>query len=163
MGHIDKPIERRRKYTVSPYYLIINDGNYYLLGYDDKKQGICTFRVDRMKSVNFTNEPREGAEVFATFDADTYMQRVFSMYSGDRKRVKMRFINPLLDTALDRFGTKGVIYEKADSSHFYVTADIEVSDQFFAWVCGFGKRIRIETPDIAALYANFLDKIRKMY
>lgn len=84
-------------------------------------------------------------------------------HGGERKRVKLRFINPLLDTALDRFGTKGVIYEKADYSHFYVTADIEISDQFFAWVCGFGKRIRIETPDIAALYADFLDKIRKMY
>lgn len=163
MGHIEKPVERRRKYIVSPYYLVINDGNYYLLGYDDKKQDICTFRVDRMKSVSFTEEPREGAEAFADFDADTYMQRVFSMYGGERKRVKLRFINPLLDTALDRFGTKGVIYEKADSSHFYVTADIEVSDQFFAWICGFGKRIRIETPNIAALYADFLDKIRKMY
>ena len=116
-----------------------------------------------MKSVNFTNEPRKGAEAFAKFDADTYIQRVFFMHSGDRKRVKMRFINPLLDTVLDRFGTKRVIYEKADSSHFYVTADIEVSDQFFAWVCGFGNRIRIETPDIAALYATFIDKIREMY
>ena len=164
IGNLEKPVERRRKYVVSPYYLVIDAGNYYLLAFDDQAQNTRTFRVDRMKSVNFVDEPREGAEAFAKLDVEkTYMQRVFSMYSGERKRVKMRFINSLLDTVIDRFGVKNVFYEKADTSHFYVTADIEISDQFFAWVCGFGNRARIETPEVAAVYAAFLDKIRKIY
>ncbi|MBQ8359290.1 MAG: WYL domain-containing protein, partial [Oscillospiraceae bacterium] len=163
IGNLDKPVERRTKYVVSPYYLVIDAGNYYLLAFDDKAQDKRTFRVDRMKKVDFVAEPREGAEAFSKLDAENFMQRVFSMYSGERKRVKMRFINRLLDTVIDRFGRRGVIYEKADASHFYVTADVEISDQFFAWVCGFGNRVRIETPDVAAAYAAYLDKIRKMY
>ena len=47
-------IERRRgeTYTVSPFQLIINDGNYYLLAYDAQKQGMRTYRVARMKNVD---------------------------------------------------------------------------------------------------------------
>ena len=75
----------------------------------------------------------------------------------------MRFINPLLDTVIDRFGTKGVSYTKADDSHFRISANIEISDQFYSWVCGFGKKVMIETPDVAAGFAAYLDKIREMY
>ena len=55
-------VERRHgeKYKVSPYKLLINDANYYLLAFDDKKQKMMTYRVDRMKDVSFTGEAREG-------------------------------------------------------------------------------------------------------
>ena len=160
---IEKPVERRRKYVVSPFYLIINDGNYYLLAFDDQKQDMRTFRVDRMKNLSFTQQPRDGEEAFKKLDMKTYTQRVFSMFGGEKKYIRMRFINPLLDTVIDRFGTKGVSYTKADDSHFRISANIEISDQFYSWVCGFGKKVMIETPDVAAGFAAYLDKIREMY
>ena len=134
------------KYIVSPFYLVIDAGNYYLLAFDNIKQKKRTFRVDRMKNVCFVDEPREGAEAFANLDVETFMQRTFSMYSGERMRVKMRFITQLLNTAIDRFGRRGVIYEKADDDHFYVTADVEVSNQFFGWICGLADRRRKSSP-----------------
>ena len=164
IGNLDKPVERRTKYIVSPYYLVIDAGNYYLLAFDDKIQKKRTFRVDRMKNVCFIDEPRDGAEVFAKLDVETFMQRTFSMYSGERTRVKMRFVTSLLNTAIDRFGRRGIVYEKADASHFFVTADVEVSDQFFAWICGFGRRAKIISPEpIVKKFSEFLDKIREMY
>lgn len=33
------------RYVVSPYALLINDGNYYLLAFDDKSQAMRTYRV----------------------------------------------------------------------------------------------------------------------
>ena len=92
------------KYTVSPYKLLINDGNYYLLAFDDYAQDMRTYRVDRMKGVDRTGEPREGAEAFAAIDLKTYTKRVFSMFGGKQERVTIRFINPLLDAVVDRFG-----------------------------------------------------------
>ena len=41
-----------------------------------------TYRVDRMKNVRFTGEPREGAEAFAAIDLKSYTKRVFSMIGG---------------------------------------------------------------------------------
>ena len=43
------------KYTVSPYKLMIDNGNYYLLGFSDKFQEIRIYRLDRMKSVEELN------------------------------------------------------------------------------------------------------------
>jgi len=160
-------VERRRgaAYIVSPYKLLINEGNYYLLAYDDKKQKIITYRVDRMKEVKTLDEPREGAEVFAAIDMETYTRRVFSMFGGEQKRVSVRFINPLLDTAIERFGTApDVFYRSDDERHFVVTADVEISNQFFAWVCGFGKRAKIIWPsDVVEDMKEFLSGISGMY
>lgn len=142
-------VERRKgaTYKVSPYKLLINDGNYYLLAFDDKAQDMRTYRIDRMKEVKVLSEPREGAETFSKIDMETYTRRVFSMFGGERKRVSIRFINPLLDTAVERFGiSPDVFYRQDDEKHFVVTADVEISDQFFAWVCGFGNRAKIVNP-----------------
>ena len=164
ISSLEKPVERRRKYVVSPYHLIINDSNYYLLAFDDEKQEMRTYRVDRMKDIRFTGQPRDGEDVFKHLDLKNYTQRVFSMYGGEKKRVQLRFINPLLDTVMDRFGIGGyTFYSKADDKHFIVSTDVEISDQFFGWLCGFGNRVRIETPDVATAYAEYLDKIRKLY
>jgi len=112
INDVEQQVERRKgmKYTVSPYKLLINDGNYYLLAFDDYAQDMRTYRVDRMKGVNRTGEPREGAEAFAAIDLKTYTKRVFSMFGGKQERVTIRFINPLLDAVVDRFGTTRAAY-----------------------------------------------------
>ncbi|MBR5642328.1 MAG: WYL domain-containing protein [Firmicutes bacterium] len=161
--NVEQPIERANKYKVSPYYLIINDGNYYLLSFDDQAQDMRTFRVDRMKDIRFTNEPRDGAEFFKTLDLNTYMQRVFNMYGGEKRKIELSFINSLLDTVLDRFGTKNAFYMKKDDEHFRVITDVEISAQFFGWICGLGKRVKIETPEIAKAYRDYLDDIQSVY
>ena len=166
ISDIHQQAERRNgaRYIVSPYRLLINDGNYYLLAYDDKMRKMMTFRVDRMKDVQLAGEPRSGAEAFAEIDLETYTQRVFSMYSGKKQRVTIRFINPLLDTVVDRFGTKGVSYSKVDDTHFSITAMVEISDQFYGWLLGFGKRAKLVDPDSAVNnFRLYLHKISEMY
>lgn len=159
--------ERRKgsPYKVSPYKLLINDGNYYLLAFDDSSQEMRTYRIDRMKDVRLIDEPREGQQAFSQIDIETYTQRVFSMFGGEEKRVSIRFINPLLDTAVDRFGLgKDVFYRPDDDRHFVVTANVEISNQFFAWICGFGKRAKIVGPtDVAQKMQQFLSQISYMY
>ena len=165
IGDLSQQVERRKgeKYIVSPFKLLINGQNYYLLAYDGKGKKLKTYRVDRMKDVRFVDEPREGADAFKEIDLRTYTQRVFSMYGGEPQRVSIRFINPLLDTVVEQFGT-GAFYRPDDDKHFIVSADVEISDQFFAWVCGFGKRAKIvEPPAAVEKFAAYLDKIREMY
>jgi len=163
---MSKQVDRRKgsRYTVSPFQLLINDGNYYLLAFDDKFQEMRTYRVDRMKDIRFTGEPRSGETAFDEIDLKTYTKRVFSMYGGKQKLVELRFINPLLDAVVDRFGTKDVQYAKVDETHFSVTTRVEVSDQFFGWLLGFGKKVKLLYPDdVIEQFRGYMDRIREMY
>lgn len=87
------------------------------------------------------------------------------MFGGERKRVSIRFRNYLLDTAIERFGTgKDVFYRPDGNEHFVVTADVEISDQFFAWVCGFGKRVKIIAPnETISMIKDFVCNIKSLY
>jgi len=70
----------------------------------------------------------------------------------------------LLDAAVDRFGTKGVVYQRVDDAHFEVTVTVDVSAQFFAWLCGFGASVKIMAPEsVVEKYKKHLDKVREMY
>lgn len=159
-------IERRHgeRYVVSPFKIIINDGNYYLIAFDDKKAAARTFRVDRMKEIKLTGTPRDGEEVFRSIDWNTYAKQQFGMYSGKKERVTLRFINMLLDTVIDKFGRENLYYQKIDDNHFSVQVEVAVTDQFFGWLCGFGKRVKIiSPPPVQEKFVKFLDNIKNNY
>ena len=163
---LSKQVERRKgeKYIVSPYQLMINDGNYYLLAYSEKKKDIIPFRVDRMREVALTHEPRDGEEAFYKLDLRTYSQRVFSMYQGCKARIKLRFIPPLLDTMIERFGTGNAQYSKPDDRHYTVETEVEISEQFYGWLLGFGKRVKLMYPEEEQeKFLAYVDKIRDAY
>lgn len=152
-------------YILSPFKLIINDGYYYLLAYNSEKKDVWTYRLDRMKDVKIIAEAREGADTFAKINMQTFTQRVFSMYGGEPVRVRIRFLNRSLDTVIDRFGNgKEVVYSPDGSYHFIFTADVELSNQFYSWVCGFYKNATILSPPEAVEgMKNFLHDISNRY
>ena len=168
ISDMSQQVERKHgaKYVVSPFKLLINDGNYYLLSFDDKAQDMRTYRVDRMKDVQLTGQPREGDEVFKEIDLKTYTKRVFSMFGGRQERVTIRFINPLLDAVVDRFGNdkSTICYARHDDDHFTVTTQVEISDQFYGWVLGFGKKARILGPEtVVTEFMDYLISIQDNY
>lgn len=161
-----KHTERRKGewYIVSPYKLLISDGNYYLMGYDDKTHKMMNYRVDRMKDVELTGEERSGEEKFKALNIESYLQEHFGMYQGEREHVKIRALNMLLDTFVDRFGTRDVIYAKDDDKYFTAIVNVAVSDQFFGWLCGLGSRVQIISPSpIVEKFKKHLDKMRGLY
>ena len=152
-------------YKVSPFKLIINDGYYYLLAWNSKRNTTITYRLDRMKGADIDDEPREGGEEFSKINMKAYTQQHLGMFSGEPKTASLRFTNNLLDTMVDRFGTASdVFYRPDDDTHFVVSADVEISDQFYGWLCGFRKKAKIVSPpDVAADFQKFLDDIQGRY
>ena len=87
------------------------------------------------------------------------------VYGGKKKRcVTIHSLFTLLDTAVERFGTRDVQYSMIDDKHFTVNAEVEISDQFFGWLLGFGKRVKVLYPnDVVEDFKAYLDKVREMY
>lgn len=114
--------------------------------------------------MRFTGEARDGEDEAKNIDLKNYTQRVFGMFGGKRVRPTLRFTIDLLDTVIDRFGTKDVQYSKYDAGHFTAAPEVELSKPFFSWLCGFGNKVKIIGPDfVIEEFTEYLDKIRCMY
>jgi hypothetical protein len=85
------------------------------------------------------------------------------MYAGKAHNVKIRFRNELTDAVIDQFG-RYLLISKTDSEHFTLTADIELSPPFYAWVATFGRRAKIiSPPEAVAGMRDFIEKVSDMY
>jgi len=139
-----KYFKKGERYVASPWSMIYVDDNYYLLAYQDGK--FKHFRVDKMEDVQISILDRDAADEFAKIDMSAYTKYTFSMYGGEIMPVTMVFQNRMMGAVMDRFG-RDIFVTKEDDRHFRVTVNVAVSNQFFGWVFGLGKMVRIVGPE----------------
>ena len=145
-----------RIHTVSPFALIWVDQNYYLLAWYADTAELRHYRVDRMTGIRILRKHREGREAFSATDMATYTTKVFSMFTGETTRVRLRFAGRLTDPVLDRFGTDVILVPEEDG-HFTVTLEVVVSPQFYAWLTAFGGDVEVLGP--SAVREGFRDHL----
>ena len=152
-----------RFYQVSPWLLTWDDENYYLIAYTEGR--LKHYRVDKMQNVHqLPDTTREGAGEYANFDVNTYMQQMFGMFNGPLKRVTLQCENRFAGAMIDRFGTAPILTPCADGEHFTMTAEIQVSPQFFGWVAGFGTGVVVSgPPEVRAEMKKTLDQLQELY
>ena len=136
------------RYQVSPYGLIWDDENYYLVGWDHREEELRHYRVDRMDSLTATHLPRRGDDRCKRFDLAQYGQRFFHMFSGREARVRLRCANALVNVMVDRFGKDAMLIPDGEG-YFALTVDAVVSPQFYGWLFGLGSEVRLTAPDWA--------------
>lgn len=169
LGDVENEIERGKgaEYVVSPHRLMVCDGNFYLLAYNEKgkKNKVRTYRVDRMRDVKrIKGSERLGGEAIKEINLETYTQTHFNMFEGDLELVTIRFTKDLLDSIIDRFGTKNARYLALDKNHFSVTTKIHLSKPFYGWVFGFGNKAKIMNPPKAVdEFKELVDTLSGMY
>ena len=132
------------RYTESPVALTWDDENYYLITYKEKYDDYAHYRVDKMESIEITEEDRVLSE--EPFDLSAYSKKTFAMFGGEETEVSIKFENDLVGVVFDRFGTD-VRIVKADEDHFICTVNVAVSPHFLSWIVSFGRRAKIMSPD----------------
>ena len=147
-----------RYYTVTPYGLVWDSENYYLVGADGEKGDVRHYRVDKMHDIDLGDQISVGQ-----FDMVGYSQRHFGMFSGVAANVKLRVREGMAGIVLDRFGQDAMLVPGNDGT-FTVTVQVVVSPQFWGWVFGLGDGVEVCSPDWAVeQYKNRLDQVRKLY
>lgn len=135
------------EYIRSPFKLLCNENNYYLLAYDATAMEIRTYRVDRMAKVQLLDCPRQGWDAYNKIRISEYLKETFNMYGNGHKEkiVTMVFHNCLSNVVIDQFGQDvHMMYE--DDEHFRITVKVNVNEQFFGWIFGLGDDVRIIAP-----------------
>lgn len=148
-------------YRESPVSLTWDDENYYLITYKEKYDHYIHYRVDKMDSIELTDEVRVLSD--KPFDLSVYAKTMFQMFGGEEVSVSMKFENELVGVIYDRFGIDVPII-KADEHHFICNVKIAVSPHFLSWIISFGSRAEIISPDtvIEQLY-SLLRETSKVY
>lgn len=145
---IDKKLVERHggvHFVVSPWALLWDDENYYMIAFDDWDNKIKHYRVDKMMYIEVGNDERAGKEEFKNFDMAKYSKATFGMYHGEKTKVCIKFANHMCGVFIDRFG-KDTLFRKVDENHSELIADINVSPQFFGWIFSLGNDVEVVSP-----------------
>ena len=150
--YFDYDIQRKKvfrqdgkRYMVSPYGLIWNSENYYLVAFDHTHRELRHYRVDKMTEIVVTNLDREGREQYPNFQLAEYGQKHFGMYSGQEMKVTLRGRRDKASLVWDRFGQEVILVPDGEE-HLTVTLPVVISPQFFGWLLGLNGSITLAGP-----------------
>lgn len=108
--------------TVSPYAIVYNKQEFYLIGIKDGKDEFYHFRLDRMKNVKKLDEKitikRTKAQI------KDFAESTVEMFGGEKEEIEAICDIKLLNAVLDIFG-KNITIEKIpkDDEHFKLIVD----------------------------------------
>lgn len=145
---VDKEMHFRRNgslYHVSPYFLLWQDENYYLVAYDEKAELFKHYRVDKMAQLSVSDEPRQGQNLAKFYNPATYARQKFGMFAGRTEIVTLQFAREMSGVIFDRFG-KEISIRQRDEDTYSARVEVAVSPQFFGWLVGVAPGIRLIGP-----------------
>lgn len=160
-------IRRKDIRTVSPYHLVWNDEQYYLLGLFHKTDEdgnatseLRTFRVDRMGEVSVLAEKAQEAP--KDYKVSERVNQAFSMFTGEPTDVRLKFTGAKwMNAVIDKFGTKVRIVESTADT-FTIRAAVQPSAPFYGWLFQFGPDVEVLSPaNIRDEYKQKVDELAK--
>ena len=146
-------------YSVSPFSLLFDNENYYLVAFNEEENEVRHYRVDRMRSVKVSSELKSEISKKHIPDMSRYDSKSFGMFGGNENLVTLNCKNGAAGAIIDRFSEEPTFICHNDGT-FDVTVRVFVSPQFFGWLTGLGGLVKIKAPEsIAEEYRNFLKNL----
>lgn len=146
--------EAEKEYTVSPYWVIVNKGNTYLVCYNHEENKIWHSRVDKMKDVKMINSyalPKTETELKGV-DVGDYVTKHPLMFSGDNISVELKIAKNQIGRLVEAFGTNFSIVKETED---YLTVKVYAGElDVFYWTIQYGSFVEVLKPQ------SLRDKIR---
>lgn len=150
-------------FVVSPWVLMWDDENYYMLAFDDWDRRIKHYRVDKMMHISVEEAERDGREEFKNFDIAEYSKATFGMYQGKRTRVTIELADYMCGVFIDRFG-KDISFRKVGDGRSELNVEVNVSPQFFGWLFSLGDDVKVTGPEeVVSRIKDVAQKFMKKY
>lgn len=153
--------------VVSPYAMTWQDDHYYLICNNEKYNNLLHLRIDRMKTVEQTNDKirpfSEVSDYTDVFDIADYTQKLFGMYSGDLKDVELKCSKKYIEQIADRF-SENIFIRNVTDTHFNITVKAVESPALVTWIMNYGDGIEVLAPDsLKELIINRTKSILNLY
>lgn len=133
--------ETRRR--VAPYRLLFFEGSFYVLGYCGLRQDIRVFALDRIRTLELTDEPFEVPEGLSI---DDFLKSSFGVFHGPPTRVKIRFAKSAAGYITERsWHPSQKVTPCADGSVLF-EAEVAGTAEIKHWVLKWGARAEVLEP-----------------
>lgn len=146
--NLKKEMEPRRNgeyYIADPWHLVRDDESYYLIAFEPGGSAARHYRVDKMKFIELTDQPRDPHQGLSPTELARYSTRLFGMFGGESVRVTLQVKNDMIPVILDRFGTSVQFTETGPETQ-RVTVNVIVSDHFLGWIISLGENVKVIGP-----------------
>ena len=146
-----------KAYIVSPYELVWDGDFYYVVGYNDARQKVQNFRLDRIfKRPEILAEASTPIPI--NFDLNLYRKSIFQMFGADDTAEVELFCHQIVMKALiDVFG-QDISTWAVDSEHFIAKIKVCVSPTFLRWVFAWNGLVKIVSPEeVCNRYCKMLE------
>lgn len=148
-------------HEVTPVGVAYADGFYYLAAWNDEHADMVEYRIDRMGKVRVADgsATRNDEINRHRYEGDEYES--FGRFSGEEVSATLTVKADKVEIVLDRFGDAAIL-SKMDDSTAKACVKVQVSEQFFGWIAGMGKAVRIAAPkSLVEKYRNYLRYLLK--
>ena len=141
--------KKNRQLVASPYYLVNNQGKYYLVCNNNYFDDIANYRVERMSNIEILDEdvkPLETIKGCKNFDIAKYANDNIYMFSADYVDARVRIDNEYaVSYVQDWFGNNAKIYKDQNDNNVY--ANIHSNEQaLIYWCLQYGENIELIEP-----------------
>ncbi len=152
----------KKKHAVTPVAISYEDGFYYLSAWDDEHGDMAEFRLDRMdKTTLLKDEPATQNAKIANFAYEDEAAVAFGRFKGKAVTVTLAADPDKVEIITDRFG-ETARFLKNNGTEARVRVKVYKSEQFFGWIAGMGKTVRIVSPnDLVNEYRAYLRSLLK--
>ena len=138
------------KKNISPCFLELFDGKYYMIALEEDSEHPKHYRVDKMSSVTVSDKPVNKLIYSKELrNPALYSAKLTAMYSG--KEVRLKFLVPenRIGILIDHFGPDAVIIPKVkDKDGLYSCfVDVEESNLLLGWILGVSDAIKLVGPE----------------
>lgn len=151
-------------YVISPYKLILNGNNYYLIGYFNKrKDSLSIYRVDRMRLV--INHNSEFEDIREQFDMEKEFDKNVNMYlSNEKIDLKIVFEKKILKEVINQFGKDIFVYKRFDGRLEAIIKHVALSDGLIGWLMMLQTNIEVIAPlNLKEIVKKRLNLMLRMY
>ena len=155
-----------KAYRESPLRVVYSEGNYYMLAYNQRHDGIVTYRIDRMARIRILDEAAVSNELTRNFDGAGWASRSFSMYSGKTVAATFLVDASVMNAFVDRFGSEMIVVPAEDDNADMarITAHVMDAPTLYGWLAQFGTKVRIESPaELARGFREHLERTLSAY
>lgn len=110
--------KRAKPYLISPYYIVQENENLYLLCRYKDYEDLAHYRIDKMKDILILDENRMPLQ--KSFDPYEYCKNKKFMWTGKEESIYLRCHKRMLDDLIDQFGRETSIQQdNKDENYFF--------------------------------------------